>query len=285
MFLPVNLTLGADLDTDDTLVLAGKYDVFRFSSAGHVLLDRTGDDRYTAPTDFTLACDGNGDVTLTWLHASTIPNGSVILLGIAYIDQVAGGGVTGTGGGGGSFDPAVAADIAQMAADIATIKNDTSPAPVTTVKEDIRLVDVTLTTDTAIYAVDEVLAATQLVAGAFKEVDGTGIVVSATLIDKADQGVAIDIFLLNANVSFGAENAAATSLTDSDAEAVMAKIEILATDYEDFGGVKVAFIKNLEAIIKAAAGTDDCYVVAIVRSGTPTYAGGTDLVLRLGILC
>lgn len=82
--------LTSDLSDGNTLVLPQKVDAFRFSDVGHIAI--VGQARYKSPTDFTLAIDGDGDVTVTW-ETTTIPSGSDIRFGVALDDTH----VSGTG--------------------------------------------------------------------------------------------------------------------------------------------------------------------------------------------
>jgi hypothetical protein len=143
------------------------------------------------------------------------------------------------------------------------------------------LVDVTLTLDTSAYANGEVLADTQIVAGALRVTNGTGRLQSITLIDEDDQGAALDLYFLSANNSFGTENGAVT-ISDASARDIIAFVAINTGDYRDLGGVKVANLNSLNRVIKAATGTTSIYVAAVNGSGTPTFTA-SGLKLRLGI--
>ena len=142
-----------------------------------------------------------------------------------------------------------------------------APIPVTTRGA---YVTVTLSLDTAIYAADDVLADTQEVAGALAASDGTGVIESIQLLDEDDQGIALDLVFLDANVSIGTENAA-PSVTDANARSILGRVRIATTDYIDMGGCRVATLLRVGLGIKAATGTDDIYIAAITRGGTPTH--------------
>lgn len=141
--------------------------------------------------------------------------------------------------------------------------------------------DVTLTLSTSAYAAGDLLADTQLVDGALRVTDGTGMLISLTLIDKDNQQDPLTVYFLNANVSFGTENSA-PSISDTDALKILGFVDIEAADYRYLGGVAVAY-RQTQVHLLAASGTDDIYVAVVNSSGTPTYAAD-GLVLRLGIL-
>lgn len=144
------------------------------------------------------------------------------------------------------------------------------------------VVDVTLSLDTSAYGSGDLLADTQAVANAVRVNDGTGILVSLTVIDEDDQGVAFDVYLLSANNTFGSENSA-PSLSDANARDVLTKIPIATTDYYDVGGVRIAEVHGLNRVIKGASGSTSIYVAVINGTGTPTYTA-SGVKLRLGIL-
>lgn len=125
------------------------------------------------------------------------------------------------------------------------------------------------TLDTAIYASGDVLAVTQPITGAMREVDRTGILQSFMLIDEDDQGMALDVIFLDANVSIGTLNAA-ISIADVDARHILGIVSIATGDWNDVGASRIATKTNLGILVKPATGTQDIYV-ALVSKGTGTY--------------
>ena len=143
-------------------------------------------------------------------------------------------------------------------------------------------VDVALSTDTAAYASGDVIADSQVVAACVRANDAFGVLQSLTLIDEDDQGVALTVLFLDANVSVGTENAA-PSITDVNARNVLGWVSVATSDYVDLGGVRVAFKSNLGMVVKPATGTDDIYVAVVNGSGAPTYSA-SGLRLRLAFI-
>lgn len=143
------------------------------------------------------------------------------------------------------------------------------------------VVGVTFSLDTSAYADGDVLADSQVLAACLRTDDGTGVLQTITLNDKDDQGIAMDIVILDANVSIGTENAA-VSITDANADNILAVISVESTDWVDFVGCKVATIKNLSIPVSAVSGTDDLYV-ALVTRGTPTHTA-SGITARFGFL-
>lgn len=132
------------------------------------------------------------------------------------------------------------------------------------------MLEVTLSLDTAAYASGDLLADTQAIANAFRTEGGTAILHSVMAIDEDDQAsVAMDIYLLNANVSLGTENAV-PSVTDANARAILgAPISIASGDWKDLGGCKIAGKDNLGKLVQS--NTSDLYVAVVLTGGTPTF--------------
>lgn len=146
----------------------------------------------------------------------------------------------------------------------------------------VKLVPVTLSTDTNPYAAGDLLADAQIVAACVRANDSAGMLASIVLIDEADQGAAMTIYFASASASFGTENSA-PGITDANARNILGFIDIATGDYKDLGGVKVAFKQNCNIPVSPATGTDDIYVAVVNGAGTPTFAADS-LKLRLGFL-
>ena len=109
-----------------------------------------------------------------------------------------------------------------------------------------------------------------------------GKIESLTVIDQDDQGQVFDVWVLDANVTFGTENSA-PSIPDANAVYILGKIPVAAADYVDLGGVKVASIRNIGLPIKPVDGGTSIYVAVTNGTGTPTFiAAGVKL--RFGIV-
>lgn len=131
---------------------------------------------------------------------------------------------------------------------------------------------ITFSLDTNAYASGDLLADTQVLASALRVADGTGLLVSAMLVDADDQGVAFDVYILQANTSMGSENSA-PSISDANATAaILGFFSVATTDWKDLGGCKVANINPLCIPVKAASGTTSLYVAIVNGTGTPTFS-------------
>lgn len=144
------------------------------------------------------------------------------------------------------------------------------------------IIDVTLSLDTAIYASGDLLADAQVVTNAMRVVGGTGVLQSLALIDEDDQGVAMTVYIASGSGSFGTENAA-PSITDALARNILGWVDVAATDWKDLGGVRVANLRGLGLMVKAAAASRDLYVAVVNGTGTPTFTA-SGVRLKLGFL-
>jgi len=141
--------------------------------------------------------------------------------------------------------------------------------------------EVTLTLDTSAYADGDVLADTQEVANAIRVNNGTGMLHSIVLLDKDDQGEALDIVILKTNVSIGTENSA-VSITDANADEIQGIIEIQTGDYVDLVGSQLVTKQGLAICVQADTSATSLWVAAISR-GTGTYTA-SGITLKLGFL-
>lgn len=145
------------------------------------------------------------------------------------------------------------------------------------------VVTVTPTLDTSAYASGDLLFDSTEVANAVRTNGSTAILQSVTLLDKADQGVAMTLLFANAATDFGTLNSAPDP-DDAECATVLGIVRIATADYIDLGGAKVATASNIGLLLKAGAATTSLYVAGVNSTGTPTYGAASDLVLQLGFL-
>jgi hypothetical protein len=146
--------------------------------------------------------------------------------------------------------------------------SEAAPAPVIGIED---VLEVTLSTDTAVYASGEVLADTQEIANAFRS-NGRHITITSIVVqDQSDQGYGFDLVFLNANNSLGTENAT-PSISDTNGTAIIGIVPVGQSDWIDLGAFRIATLMNISlGPIEAAAGSTSLWVGAISR-GTGTYA-------------
>lgn len=145
-----------------------------------------------------------------------------------------------------------------------------------------RLVDITLVCDTSIYANGDVIVATMAIPYLARDKNRCVTLESIVVIDEDDQGVAFDIYFLDANVSVGAANAA-WAPSDTVARSFLGKVPIASGDWKDMGGARVASLGNLGIVLKPETDTQNVYVAILNGAGTPTFTA-SGLKLRLGLV-
>lgn len=178
--------------------------------------------------------------------------------GRVHVNVGAGGAASGTAG--------------TPSADVITVQGAVGMTPVLTSGVTTRKT-ITFTTDTAAYASGDLIADTQQLDAFFRIADGTGMIHDMTLFDKADQ-TAAGMFVLvhQTTTSMGTENSA-PNISDANAVAgIIGVIPVVAADWLDIGGCKVATIRGINMPVKAVSGTDDLYFSIVNSTGTPTFA-------------
>jgi len=104
----------------------------------------------------------------------------------------------------------------------------------------------------------------------------TGVFQSLTIVDTAAQAAAYDILVFNGNPSsstFTDNNAAV--IAAADVSKLVAKVSVTSEDYLTAGGVSVATVSNIGAVVGGSV-NGVLYFVPITQ-GTPTYsANGVD---------
>lgn len=144
-----------------------------------------------------------------------------------------------------------------------------------------KVAEVTLSLDTAQYASGDVLAATQIIEACMRGNGGTGVIHSVVLLDKNDQGGALDLVFFRTNASIGNENDA-VSVSDANADEILGIVEITAGDYVDLVNSQLVTKTSVGIVVDADAGADDLYVAAISRD-TKTYTAA-GITLKIGFL-
>jgi hypothetical protein len=140
------------------------------------------------------------------------------------------------------------------------------------------VIDVTLVADTSIYADNDVLAISQIVAGVSDVEGGVVEFVSAILFDGDDQGTEVEIFLTTSATTPGTINGAVAA-ADTVLDDIVGRAHFVT--FNDLINSQNCVLTGLGQIIQLPAGSKDLYVFAVVRSGTPTYTAA-GLKLKLG---
>lgn len=143
------------------------------------------------------------------------------------------------------------------------------------------LVKVNLSLSESAYADGDLLADAQEIADVFTAHNQTAILHSIVLLDKDDQGEALDLYFTNSATSWGTENAAGAP-SDAVADDIQGHVSIAGGDYNDLTNSQIVTKSNLGIVLKANSSGTSLYVAAISR-GTGTYSA-SGIQLTLGLL-
>ena len=144
------------------------------------------------------------------------------------------------------------------------------------------VVDLTLSLSTVQYSANDVLADRQELAGMFREGTGNAEIQSVVVVDKDDQGVAMDLVFLDSDVAIGTENSA-VSISDTNAAKVVGIVSVTTANYVDLINSQVATKSDLGIRVQGASDQSSLWVGAITRGGTPTHTA-SGIVLRVGVI-
>lgn len=135
-----------------------------------------------------------------------------------------------------------------------------------------RRVTLTPTLDTNAYADGDQVSTLQTLSRILPPRVG-GEIKLVTVLDKANQKVALDLFFFKAAVTVAADNAAFT-ISDADMDHCLGVINVLAADYDAVSttnGLATVAV-NFPIVFSTA---NDVIYVAIVSRGAPTYAASS----------
>ena len=146
------------------------------------------------------------------------------------------------------------------------------------------IIEVTPTVDTSAYASGDHLGTVHTLAGAAPGQGLYTVLQSLTIIDKAQQKSALDVFLFDASPTVASSDNAAANITDAEMiDKCIGHIVVAAADYRDIGSANsVAHLKNLGMHLKpdpTATAPLNLYAFVVSR-GSPTYAAAGDLVFK-----
>lgn len=143
------------------------------------------------------------------------------------------------------------------------------------------VITVTPVLDTSIYASGDVLFNPIAITSASRA-NGTPVIIqSITLLDKDDQGAALDLFVSQSNNNLGTINTA-PNISDTNAENLHYLGAVATTDWIDLGGCRVATIRNIGLQLEPASDSRNLFLSAITR-GTPTHSA-SGIVMRVGVV-
>lgn len=130
---------------------------------------------------------------------------------------------------------------------------------------------VTPTADTSILASGDVAFNPVELPGFFSGYGAVRLLTGVQVVDRDDQGIALDLVLMNASTNLGTLNSAPNISDDNITSAVLATVSLVAGDYVDLGGARVATkILSLPIPLVGPAASLSVWIGGISR-GTPTY--------------
>lgn len=148
------------------------------------------------------------------------------------------------------------------------------------------VISVTPTITAGIYSAGDALGGLLTFSSSLYFRHETGVILTATLIDKAKQDSATDLVLFNQTFSATSDNDAFDP-SDADLLNCLGVINIGASDYADFNDSSIATVRNIGLIVGTEGqtlSTDQTLYGQLVTRGTPTYTTTSDVVISIGTL-
>ncbi len=133
----------------------------------------------------------------------------------------------------------------------------------------------TITVDTAAYAAGDSIGGKLTLTNAMRESGGTGVLSGLTLIDRANQKPALEIFLFDSDPSAATITDNAAFVFGADDFKVIAKVVVAAADWTTINSKATAELANLNRVVRAVGSRN--LFAAVVATGTPTFAASTNL--------
>ena len=146
-----------------------------------------------------------------------------------------------------------------------------------------RVIEVTpaLANFASAYAANDQLGIVNTLANALSDEKGISKLVSVSILDKAKQKKALDVFLFDASPTLVSADNDEFEMTDANMLKCIGVVKVDAADYSDNKNSAVATIQNLNLMLQGVAASTSLYCVLVTR-GTPTYGAAGDLVVKLG---
>lgn len=141
--------------------------------------------------------------------------------------------------------------------------------------------DTTAVSTSPAYTTGDAVGGKRTIANAVRA-QGTGILQSITVLDRANQKGGLTIFIFDADPTNATITDNSAFVFSTDDLKVIAQISIAAGDYVTTNGKAVAQVSGLAIPVKAASGTS--LYAAVVTTDAPTFVATTDLQIEYGIL-
>lgn len=147
------------------------------------------------------------------------------------------------------------------------------------IKNSRKVLTVSPTVDTSIYASGDAISTIQTLSAAFLSSDQSGILKQLIIADGDDQKSVLDIMFFESTVT-GAVDNAAYAPSFADLKKSVGLIKVAAADYVTIGTEALATI-NLTLNMQLEQNTSLFF--QIISRGTPTYTAATNLQLKFVI--
>jgi len=147
----------------------------------------------------------------------------------------------------------------------------------------VALKDTTAVSASSAYTAGDAVGGKRTITGALRTSNGSGILESITILDRANQKAAMELFIFDSDPSAATITDNSAFVFSTDDLKVLAHVTIATTDYITINSKAVATIKGLGTVLKGANSNTSLYA-ALVTTGTPTYAATTDVQVIYGIL-
>ena len=153
-----------------------------------------------------------------------------------------------------------------------------SDAPVH-VPYDVVSVTPTVSTTPA-YASGDAVGGKQTITSACRLSSGDTILQTLTVVDKGNQKQPLTILLFDSDPSAATITDNSAFVFSTDISKLVAKVNVLAADYETVNSIGIATLGNLGVLMKASGSAN--LFAAVVTTGTPQYASTSDLIFKYG---
>jgi hypothetical protein len=142
--------------------------------------------------------------------------------------------------------------------------------------------DTTAVSTTPAYTSGDAVGAKRTLTNVFLSSGGTAILESITVLDRANQAAALEIIFFDSDPTNATITDNAAFVYSTDDLKVLGRVSVAASDYVTLNSKAIATLKGIGLTLKGNATTS--LFVAVVTTGTPTYAATTDVQITFGFL-
>lgn len=143
--------------------------------------------------------------------------------------------------------------------------------------------DTTAVSTSPAYSIGDAVGGKRTLTGALLKTNGTAILESVTILDRANQKAAMTLFIFDSNPAAATITDNSAFVFSTDDLKVIAQVSIGASDYVTTNSKAIAQKTGLGVALNGANGDGNLYA-ALVTTGTPTFAATTDVQLEFGLL-